>query len=579
MIDSGILEKFIFERNFDQSSIDYFLESNNLTAKQLIRKTFKFLNAKIGVIQDNTFFINSVLIPNTVEFLYALCENTDFNEEEVITNRLRIKKSREALLAIANKYQDSLLMDAANRLDEIILDKNINLDDLRDLLFKLIEKKEDINIIKKLLNTNKGVLLLNRNILFDHVFELSLKAIKENNSLIYYYIALLKVFYSSNINRKEYLDRLNKETDDTNTYANEIYLIILGVRRGLTPEQILNKYGIVTQMHTPHIWVPSREYYDEQIITIDGENTKLRDDAVSIREEGDFLTVGIHISDPTYLIKPDSPEDLLARNNYRNIYLGDRSVRLFSQELEDTFSLDENKPRKTISMYVTFDKQGNIKYFYFTQNVIRVTNNLSKEQCNRALTDYDKDLTKPLQDLYRVASALQANNLKKNVYWFKKDTSSFDKKLDESQSDLIVAELMVLYNISVATNICNKSLPYVYRVQDPSYIKNLVKKMHIEVDDSTQRIINSIYLNSKYSTQPRFHNGLHIPIYSHSTDPLRRYPDLYNLYLLHTFYFNDMYMDFDNEEFEKWVDYFNQRNVELSLMKGEYERALKLKKS
>ena len=85
-------------------------------------------------------------------------------------------------------------------------------------------------------------------------------------------------------------------------------------------------------------------------------------------------------------------------------------------------------------------------------------------------------------------------------------------------------------------------------------------------------------MDSKYCTYPRYHNGLQVPIYTHSSDTLRRYPDMYNLYLLHTFYFKNMNMNFDQQEFENLVSYFNQRNVELDLMESEYERALKLRR-
>ena len=576
MMENETFSKFIQKGDFSQEKIDEMLNFYNISKKQLVRKSFKFLNAEIGVIQDNAFF--EQIITNVVELLCKLCDEIEFNEDEVIINRLRIKKSREALLAYANKFQNDAFMNASNRLDEIILDKNINLDDLKTLLTKLIDRKEDINIIKKLLNTNKGVLLLNKNTLFDYVFELSLNAIKNNSSDIYYYIALLKIFYTSNIDKKEYVDKLNAITDDTNSFANEIYLIIFGIRRGLSTDEILDKYCIIQEFSTPYIFIPNDSYYDEQIITIDGDKTRLRDDAISIRREKDDYVVGIHIADPTSIIKPNSLEDIIARNNYKVIYLGDGSVRLLSNDLENSLSLDENQPRNTISMYITIDQNGNIKDYYIAENVIRVTNNLSYNQSNDLFSNYDRYLTKPLTDFYNIACLLEQKNERKKTYWYKKDTSSFEKKLQYSKSDKINAELMVLFNRLIATLMCNESLPYVYRIQDPSYIQNLIKKMKIELDESTQKIIDSIYMDSKYSTLPRYHNGLHVPIYSHTTDPLRRYPDMYNLFLIHSFYFKDLDLDFNQEYFEYLVDYFNSRNVELSLMQGEYERALKLKR-
>lgn len=576
MNNNDTFSKFIMKGDYSTENIENIKEYYNVSDKQLVRKTFKYLNSEIGIIQDNSFF--EMAITNAVNFLYLICSKIEFNEEEVIINRKRIKKSREALLANANKFKNTVFMEAANKFDEIILDKNINLEDLKKLLIKLIEKKEDINIIKKLLNTNKGVLILDENTLFSYVFDLSLKSIKNNNSDVYYYISLLKIFYSSNINKMEYIKKLNSVTDDQNEFANEIYMIILGVKRGLQPEEILNKYGIITDFSTPYIINNEEKKYDEIIITIDGEKTKLRDDALSIKKDGNNYIVGIHIADPTSQIKLNSPEDIIARNNFKCIYMPGGGVRLISNTLENELTLDENKTRNTISMYVVIDNTGTIIDYYIMENIINITSNLSYNQSNNLFHEYDKYLSNTLKNLYEVACLLEKENPSKKTYWYKKDTSSLDSKIFESKSDKIIAELMVLYNRLIATIMCEECNPYVYRIQDPSYITSLVKKMNIEIDDSTRKTIEDIYMDSKYSTYPRYHNGLHVPIYSHSTDSLRRYPDLYNLYLLHAFHFKNINFNFNQERFEDLVSYFNQRNVELSLMESEYERALKLRK-
>ena len=576
MEKTDTFSKFIQNGDFSHEKIEEIMDYYNVSEKQLVRKTFKYLGDEIGVIKDNSFF--ELVITNAVTLLNQLCDGIDFNENEVIINRQRIKKHREALLANANKYNNDVFMHAANLMDEIVLDKNINLNDLKQLLIKLVDRKEDINIIKKLLNTNKGVLLLEKNTLFDYAFNLALHAIKNNSYDIYYYISLLKVFYTSKIDKKSYTEKLNAVSDETNEFANEIYLIIFGVKRGLSPNEILDKYGIIDTFTTPYIVIPNRSYYDEKIITIDGIKTKLRDDGISIRKDGNNYVVGIHIADPTSLIKPDSQEDITARNNYKCIYMPDYSVRMFSKKVEDTLSLNVGSPKNAISMYVVIDNTGEILDYYITENVIRVTANLSYDKSNELFTYHDPNLSGMLKDFYEVASALGDKNTSKNAYWFKKDNSSFDKRLEESKSDKIIAELMVLYNRLIGTIACEENMPYVYRIQDPSYIQSLIDKMEIKLDDSTQKIIDSIYMDSKYCTYPRYHNGLQVPIYTHSSDTLRRYPDMYNLYLLHTFYFKNMNMNFDQQEFENLVSYFNQRNVELDLMESEYERALKLRR-
>ena len=137
---------------------------------------------------------------------------------------------------------------------------------------------------------------------------------------------------------------------------------------------------------------------------------------------------------------------------------------------------------------------------------------------------------------------------------------------------------MVLYNHLISKIAYESNIPYVYRTNSGSYLNELVKQLDIQIDIETQKIIDNIYLHSKYSDVPGYHNGLNLDVYSHSTSPLRRYPDLYNLLLMHGLYFKDMNYEFDEEYHKALINYFNQRSIELSLMASEYSRALKLKK-
>ena len=161
MRNINLFTKFIYEGNFEDDKISDLQLSLNLTDKKLIRESFKYINYLITNFENNDYFVK--LINNTIDLIDLICEEIEFNEDEVIVNRKRIKRARESILAYSNKYKNSDLLYSANKLDEIILDKNINLDDLIILLKSLIDKKEDVNIIKKILNTNKGIIVLNQN--------------------------------------------------------------------------------------------------------------------------------------------------------------------------------------------------------------------------------------------------------------------------------------------------------------------------------------------------------------------------------------------------------------------------------
>lgn len=576
MRNINLFTKFIYEGNFEDDKISDLQLSLNLTDKKLIRESFKYINYLITNFENNDYFVK--LINNTIDLIDLMCEEIEFNEDEVIVNRKRIKRARESILAYSNKYKNSDLLHSANKLDEIILDKNINIDDLIILLKSLIDKKEDVNIIKKILNTNKGIIVLNQNVIFDYVFYKAIESIIDNNCDIYYYIALLKIFYSSKIDKKKYITLLNEYTDN-NEFSNEIYSIILGIKRSLSPNEIINKYGILTNLNSTYVIIPNKITSNEKIITIDSNNTKLRDDALSIKEDGNKYIVGIHIADPSKYIDPYSEIDIQAKNNFKNIYIPNASIRLFPNDLENLFTLDENKIRSVFSLYCILDKYGNLEDYIFKENEISVLNNLSYNECDSLIDDrYKNEISHDLNNLYHLASALENKNKKKKEYWYKKETDSIDKQIKFHKSDKIISELMVLYGNIIAKIACDNSIPYTYRTQDNSYLDNLIKKLNIKLDETTKKTINNIYLTSKYSSIPLFHHGLNLPIYSHSSDSLRRYPDLYNQYLLHLFYFKDKNFEFDYNEHLDLINYFNERSTELSLFKGEYIRALKLEK-
>ena len=575
MRDYNDFTNFIIENNFSEEKINEVKQSLSLTDKQLIRESFKHLHYVLHYIKNNEFF--DTVISNNVNLILQLFENKKFTDEEAIINRNRIKRTRELLLINANKYNNDTWLEAANKLDEAIIDKNIDVNDLKKLLLALIDKKEDVNIIKKFLKSNKAVILIENNELFEYVFNLALDSIKNNDSSIFYYISLLKILYSSKIDKTKYVRLLNSISDDTNQYANEIYYIIYGLRRSLKPEEVLDKYGIVIDLQKSNIILPNLNPINEAIYAVDSNHTIVRDDAFSIKKLGNKYLIGIHISDPAKSININDNILFQAINNYKNVYLSDTHTKIFHKDIEKQFSLDKKQPRYVISLYAELNDSGDIIDYYIKQNEIVVSQTFSYAECDSIINNNYSSLYKTFNELYYLSDALDNKNNKKKEYWDKKFQYR-DSVQMEHKSDKIIREIMILYNSLIATLMSNENVPYIYRTQDESYFDELISELDINADNKLQKIIDSVYLVSKYSDSPSFHNGLKVPIYSHSSCPLRRFPDLYNEYLIHNYYFKDISFDFNEDKLKKLVEYFNQRNQELSLMRSEYNRALKLQK-
>lgn len=574
------LSNFVRNGNYSEDNVAYLLEDLDITKKQLIKRTFKYLNSQLGEFRKNDYYIQ--ILSNTVDLIYLLCNEQDFTEEEVQYNRERIKKARETILSYANKHKNMDLYDMANKLDEIILDKNVSVEDMLKLIKALIERYEDVDIIKKFINTNKGSIIVNNSELFEFVFQKTLDALEKHSEKIYYYITLLKLTYNSKIDRKKYVDRLD-ELKQNNIFTYEIYLIINGFKRGLTPDEIFEKYELIEKLQSPKIILPKPLTPTTPIITIDrSSKTMLRDDALSIKKDGNNYIVGIHITDAASQIEYDGIEYKQAKNNYRCVYMGgEKSVRMFSQPREKSLSLDERKPRKTISLYVIMNNSGDILDYYIQEDEIIVSKNLSYLQSEDMLNYLsDTGFEQSIYELFLLASALEKKNPIRREYWEKKEQSSGDakKKPTNFKSDVIVREFMVLYNQLLAMNAKEMKIPYTYRTQEEEYISGLITDLDIKLDDTTKKILKGIYLESKYTHIPTYHNGLGVECYSHSGDPSRRFGDLYNQYLMHQFYFNDIDIAFDYDDFLKQIEYFNQRNEELALMKSEYTRQYRLTK-
>ncbi len=576
MDTTKIFDDFVKEGDFSQENIDNLLISTNYTEKKLIAKAFKLLGYYIArTNEDNKY---NDIMSKIVDLISFLCEKTHFNKKEIEINKERIKKYRESLYALSNKYLDQYLLDTANRLDEIVIAKMIDTSDLVVLIKSLIDRKEDVNIIKKIIGANKAAILSNNNELFDYIFNLAMQAIDNDDRDIFYYITLLKIFYTSKLDRKKYVDILNKHCDANNPHGNEIYMIILGVRRSLTPEQILDKYEITENLPYSKIYVPKNGYYDDdRLITIDSVSTYIRDDALSIRKDGNKYIYGVHIIDIPSVIKPGSDIDNFALHNFECKYMsGGKRTQVYHKGIEDQLSLDQGEYRNLLSLYVVINEYGEVQDYYFMPTVQRIAHNLTYSQCDSVLDNriYD-DEGKALRDMYKLAKALESKNSDRLKYWNIKNLSS-KEMLRATKSDSIVRESMILYNILMGNEAKEEGFPFTFRIQDQEYISYLIQQEGIEVNDATKELISEIYLESQYSTIPRRHTGLNTPVYCQATAPGRRYPDSYNQRLYHHFKLGDIHFNFSPEHHDLLIHYFNQRAEELSLMSSEYNRELKL---
>lgn len=578
MAESDMIKIFVNKSDFTDQGINEFLNSMNLSKNKLVLILFNDLNNMSGRLSKGDLKSN-IYFYKLIKLITILVNNCNFNQTETTKIKLKIKNIREKLLSA---YGDTYIK-AVNALDELVVDKNDDIDSLIIIIKELINRYEDINIIKKFVASNKEVLNKNNCELFDIVFNKALFSLIKENDDIYYYITLLKIFYSSSIDKQKYYKLLDSYEGKNNLFLRQMYMIIHGIKRSLSLDKINEKYGFVNPTSNyERVYIPKREIVSGPIITIDGNTTLLHDDALSVHKDGNKYIVDLFIADGGGTILPHSDVDLHALNNFKVSY-GQNSVRLLHPNIEKQLSLKNGQHRNVIKLTVVLNDSGEIMDYDLNENEIVVSKNFTFKETDKILSGVITDeFSNQVFELFMLSKALESRSENRIKYHILKNGSHDSNGIRKYRTETIVNEFAVLYNYLVAKIAKELKFPFVYKVQDDEYISDLVNEKGLKINDITRKLIDGIYLESKYSNIPSRHSGLDKDVYTGVCNPLRDYPSLYNQYLLHQFFFKDVYMNFDYRSFLELIEYFNKRKTEVELYKAEYDReariALKRKK-
>ena len=327
-----------------------------------------------------------------------------------------------------------------------------------------------------------------------------------------------------------------------------------------------------------------KDLRQEVIFTIDGDDTKDIDDAISIEKQNGIYTLGVHIADVSYYVKEGSPLFNYALERGTSSYLADTVIPMLPHELSNGIcSLNENADRLTISCQMQFDINGNLKDYDIFLSVINSKKKMTYKKVNQILIDnvipegYELFADK-LKIMLELAHILRKKKEQKGYIDFGLDEAKVlqdenGKAIDivkrvQLEGEKLIEDFMIAANETVATHINNLDLPFVYRVHgQPRSEKiedfaNLLKIMKINVpidannispksmqsilyslkNESSFALLSDMLLRSmkkaEYSSENIGHFGLASDIYTHFTSPIRRFPDLMVHTLLHKYLFN-----------------------------------------
>lgn len=338
------------------------------------------------------------------------------------------------------------------------------------------------------------------------------------------------------------------------------------------PDEVINELTTIASTVNEEDKKDRTDLTNEVIFTIDGDDTKDIDDAISIKKDGSNYVLGVHIADVSYYVKRHSSIDDEAFNRGTSSYLADTVIPMLPHQLSNGIcSLNPNVERLTLSCVMTINNKGKVINYEIFPSVIKSRIQMTYKKVNDILernivaeeyVPYENDLRlmKELADILRkekVGRGYIDFDLDEAKIVQDENGNAVDvvKRIRES-GELLIEDFMIVANETVATHIYNMNLPFVYRIHEiPSEDKiedflNLIKilgykvKSHIdatnpkslqnildELEGSDEfTILSSLLLRSmkkaEYSVTNNGHFGLASKCYTHFTSPIRRYPDL-----------------------------------------------------
>lgn len=349
----------------------------------------------------------------------------------------------------------------------------------------------------------------------------------------------------------------------------------------------------------------------EVIFTIDGDDTKDIDDAISIEKVGENYKLGVHIADVSYYVKPNTALDNEAYERGTSVYLADRVIPMLPHKLSNGIcSLNPNVERLAISCIMEIDTKGNVVDYDIKQTIIKSKIQMTYKKVNKILEEniiaegYEPYVEK-LHLMSELADILRKHKERRGYIDFDLDESkiivddngkAIDVTLRErGTGEKLIEDFMIVANETVATHIYFMDLPFIYRVHgEPSVekINNFMRFLNIlgykvkgNIDKLTPTLMQDILKQLKdkkefhllsalllrsmqkaiYDATNIGHFGIASKCYTHFTSPIRRYPDTTVHRLLRTYLFENK---MDNET----ITYYENNLPELAKHTSTTER-------
>lgn len=339
------------------------------------------------------------------------------------------------------------------------------------------------------------------------------------------------------------------------------------------PERVLNQAERVGKDVTEADMAGRMDLREWQMVTIDGEDAKDLDDAVSLTKEGENYILGVHIADVTNYVQEKSALDREALKRGTSVYLVDRVIPMLPHKLSNGIcSLNAGEDRLALSCIMTVNPKGEVIDHEIAETVINVDQRMSYTSVAKILTDHDEieiaqyekyvpmfeqmaELSHILREKRKQRGSIDFDFPETKMILDEKGKPVDIQPYDRNVATKIIEDFMLLANETVAEEYFWREVPFLYRTHetpDEDKIKKLstfinnfgyhihvgnevrpkeVQKLLAKVEGTPEEaLISRLALRSmkqaKYTPENTGHFGLAAKYYTHFTSPIRRYPDL-----------------------------------------------------
>lgn len=340
------------------------------------------------------------------------------------------------------------------------------------------------------------------------------------------------------------------------------------------PEKVLSFAENIEEEIPESEYKRRKDLRDVRMVTIDGEDAKDLDDAVSIERlpDGNFK-LGVHIADVSHYVREKNPLDKEAFKRATSVYLIDRVIPMLPKKLSNGIcSLNPKVDRLTLSCIMTIDRSGRVLNHEIAETIIKTSERMTYTDVTKILRDKDEELIKKYEYLHDDFKAMEELCLILNKKRLNRGAIDFEfeeskiilnelgkpidiKPYEREIANRIIEEFMLVCNETVAEYMFWTKIPFVYRIhEDPDtekldrfkeFIYNLgytvrwTQDVHPRMLQSVlemvkgkkeETVVSTLLLRSmmqaRYAPECVGHFGLAARYYCHFTSPIRRYPDL-----------------------------------------------------